>query len=665
MRRPVLIVAQTAELRGALARAVRAAGYPIELAESRHGARELIARVRFGLAIVAAGQFGASGMLLARELLGSLGGVVLVAERHDQLALFTREMPEANAVLVADIGDGHLTDIIRRAMETVTKSDDLASVMPEVLWFSGRALDTGGRTFLDAEGREVALTRSEFSVLLTFARNPGRVLTRDRLRRVVDRGEADTDERAIDMLISRLRRKIEPDPKVPRLILTVPGSGYKFAAQPGHGRSGGKPGELTIPTKAAPLIGDSLIAHRTLRITSGFAASETDAALGRARALAAQVASASQEPCVIYAQWIVSWTRALYDDALSQALALLRWGEEQGSLIAQTFGHCALGETLLPKGDFAGARRHLEAAIALNRFSPLAGDVPVFAEDVARVGVLSHLHNCLFLMGWPVTAETIVRPIADDGTGLRRPFSRAILLLLSLRRSSLRRDAVTALQTSRALLDLATEQGYPDYVGVAMSYQGWAVSASGMPQQGIEIARGGIGRCREHRFLRFMSHQLLLLAECHASMADAEGGLRVLDEAEAHMTQTGERFLEAELFRLRGEMLDAAGHAATEAARWFQRALDTAHGQQARLLELRAAHSLARFQLAHHRCTSVAFDELSRVYNSLGEKSDCADIDEARAVLELAPHPAMPGDDGDEFTVAGANNRSAPGSIAT
>jgi len=93
-------------------------------------------------------------------------------------------------------------------------------------------LDLRDRTFVDGNGREVHLTRSETALLTAFVGNPCRVLSRDQLRRAVVGRGAEPYDRNVDMLIARLRRKIEADPKSPQFILTVPGLGYKFAARP-------------------------------------------------------------------------------------------------------------------------------------------------------------------------------------------------------------------------------------------------------------------------------------------------------------------------------------------------------------------------------------------------------------------------------------------------
>jgi DNA-binding winged helix-turn-helix (wHTH) protein len=96
----------------------------------------------------------------------------------------------------------------------------------------GFTLDLASRTLSDASGNEVPLWRSEFALLATLLRAPGRALSREQLLDAVSGRRAEPFDRSIDVLVGRLRRKIEPDPKAPRLIRTVPGVGYKFVLRP-------------------------------------------------------------------------------------------------------------------------------------------------------------------------------------------------------------------------------------------------------------------------------------------------------------------------------------------------------------------------------------------------------------------------------------------------
>ena len=98
--------------------------------------------------------------------------------------------------------------------------------------FGSFALDLDGRILIDPSGREVELRRREFDLLLTLARSPGRVMSRETLLDAIAGREAEAFDRTIDVYVGRLRRKIEADPKQPRLIVTVPGVGYRLTAKP-------------------------------------------------------------------------------------------------------------------------------------------------------------------------------------------------------------------------------------------------------------------------------------------------------------------------------------------------------------------------------------------------------------------------------------------------
>jgi DNA-binding response OmpR family regulator len=93
-------------------------------------------------------------------------------------------------------------------------------------------LDLDARVLRDAEGNEHPLTASEFSLLKAFAENPKRVLTRERLLDLAQARDSEAFDRAIDVRITRIRRKIEPDPAHPRVIKTVRGAGYVFSPEP-------------------------------------------------------------------------------------------------------------------------------------------------------------------------------------------------------------------------------------------------------------------------------------------------------------------------------------------------------------------------------------------------------------------------------------------------
>jgi DNA-binding response OmpR family regulator len=103
-----------------------------------------------------------------------------------------------------------------------------APVRPRVR-FGTKWLDHDAQALRDDEGNEHPLTASEYGLLKVFAANPKRVLSRDRLLELANARDAEAFDRAIDLRIMRIRRKIEPDPARPSVIRTVRGGGYVFS----------------------------------------------------------------------------------------------------------------------------------------------------------------------------------------------------------------------------------------------------------------------------------------------------------------------------------------------------------------------------------------------------------------------------------------------------
>src|SRR5205085_1408753 len=101
-----------------------------------------------------------------------------------------------------------------------------ATAASERFEFAGWRLDAGARTLHDPAGREVPLTTGEFELLRLFATQPQRVLSRDQIMNALHGRDAGPYDRAVDVQIGRVRRKIEADPEKPELLKSVRGAGY-------------------------------------------------------------------------------------------------------------------------------------------------------------------------------------------------------------------------------------------------------------------------------------------------------------------------------------------------------------------------------------------------------------------------------------------------------
>ena len=225
----VLVVAQGTALRAKIARLLQPAGYAVELAADERRALELASHEEIDAAILVTGS-GLADLAFARRLSERVPRLIVLAERAADIARLDRSLPGADAYLSQPLDEQKLLG--RLAEMVASPGDDHGAPAPAALRIEGCRINLPGRTFVHADGREVALTRAESALLVALVRNPGRVLSRDQLSQAIAGHGEELYGRSIDMHVGRLRRKIEPDPKAPRFIITVSGAGYKFAEAP-------------------------------------------------------------------------------------------------------------------------------------------------------------------------------------------------------------------------------------------------------------------------------------------------------------------------------------------------------------------------------------------------------------------------------------------------
>jgi predicted ATPase len=189
-------------------------------------------------------------------------------------------------------------------------------------------------------------------------------------------------------------------------------------------------------------------------------------------------------------------------------------------------------------------------------------------------------------------------------------------------------------ERAAALIALSTDQGFPFWGACGTILQGWALAEQGQSAEGIAQMCQGIAAYRATGAELALPCYLALLAEAYGQAGQADEGLRVLAEALTAVHTTGERHHEAELYRLKGELLlkqDVPD--AQEAESCLRQAVDVAHQQQAKSFELRAAMSLSRlWQQQGKRTEARAL--LAPIYDWFTEGFDTADLQEAKALLE-------------------------------
>ena len=182
------------------------------------------------------------------------------------------------------------------------------------------------------------------------------------------------------------------------------------------------------------------------------------------------------------------------------------------------------------------------------------------------------------------------------------------------------------------LVALTAGQGFPFWRAWGTIYRGWVKVKNGDVAEGISFLCSGSAAYRATGAEAWTPHFLALLARAREIAGQIEEGLTLLDEALQIVEITGERWFAAELNRHKGRLLLLQGH--SEAAEELYRgALGIAQEQGAKLWELRAAMSLARFRHDQGR-TAEARDLLAPIYGWFTEGFDSADLKQAKALLE-------------------------------
>jgi two-component system, OmpR family, response regulator len=236
----VLIVDDEPRIRNVLRRYLLEEGFRVSDAGNGTGMRTVLARDAIDLVLLDLMMPGEDGLSLARQIrqqsdipiimLTGKGDLIdRVAGLETGADDYISKPFEFREVLA------RIRSVLRRTSGPATAASTILSaaageITSKVLVFEGWQLDPFRRELRRATGGSVALTTGEFELLLAFAKNPNRVLNRNQLMDLVKGREWAAYDRGIDTQVMRLRKKIETDPHQPRLIKTVRGAGYLFAA---------------------------------------------------------------------------------------------------------------------------------------------------------------------------------------------------------------------------------------------------------------------------------------------------------------------------------------------------------------------------------------------------------------------------------------------------
>jgi predicted ATPase len=198
----------------------------------------------------------------------------------------------------------------------------------------------------------------------------------------------------------------------------------------------------------------------------------------------------------------------------------------------------------------------------------------------------------------------------------------------------LRREAPLTQARAEASIIIATDHGFLEQVALVTPLRDWALAANSQGEERIAQSLRGLAASQATEATRDRSDRLALLAETFAQVGQITKALEALAEGLATVGKSRIRWWEAELYRLRGELLLLQTTTQPEEAEvCFQQALAVARCEQAKSLELRAAMSLSRLWQQQGK-RAEAHELLAPVYGWFTEGFDTADLQEAKALLE-------------------------------
>lgn len=369
-----------------------------------------------------------------------------------------------------------------------------------------------------------------------------------------------------------------------------------------------------------------------MAMSRGYASAETSTEMSRLQEVCEGLGDSPEMFGAWWALWVFNVASANFNKGRELGGRLLAIAEARADPVLLIGASTTLGTILHHQGELLAAQHHLERAVALHDPSQISAYAAVYRSDPGLVARAESIRN-LYVLGYPAQAvrrmnETLLLARqSSDQSRAGFPLAFAAFLNQFLGEAGKTREAADE------CLALCGEYGMPQEQGWVMFSRGWAVAEAGQVDEGIAEIRAALSICTSLGVIAGWPHFLALLAETALRAGKRQEGLAAVAEGLEAAERNGDRVYEAELHRLKGELLLESGASAGEAERCFGDAMRVARKQNAKAFELRAAISLSRICLGQGR-RNEARALLQPVYNWFTEGFDTPDLKEAAALLD-------------------------------
>jgi class 3 adenylate cyclase/predicted ATPase len=371
----------------------------------------------------------------------------------------------------------------------------------------------------------------------------------------------------------------------------------------------------------------------------GHAAPETTAAVERARLLIEQAEALGEPPedplllfSVLYGFWVgahATFNGNTMRDLAAQFLALAK---KQGATVPIMVGHRLMGSSLTLTGDIAEGRAQYDQAVMLYDPAAHRSLATRFGQDVG-VANLSYRSSALWVLGYPDSAQRD----NSDAVKHAREIGHDVSLILALTFTSVNQtlcgNYVAATATVDELVALADEKGALFWKVAGTLWRGCLFALTNKGPDAVRVISSNLTALRSTGVTMYVPWYLSFLAEAYADLRKFDDARRCIGEAMTLLDATKERWVDAELYRVAGEIaLLSPKPNAAKAVGYFERALAVARQQQAKSWELRAAISMARLWRDQGK-RNEARNLLAPIYGWFTEGFDTLDLKEAKALL--------------------------------
>jgi DNA-binding winged helix-turn-helix (wHTH) protein/tetratricopeptide (TPR) repeat protein len=369
----------------------------------------------------------------------------------------------------------------------------------------------------------------------------------------------------------------------------------------------------------------------------GYAAEETGHAFAQAQALSGAVNNDELSFQTLAGFWSFYLLRGELQKALELAQDLLKLARRTDNRNFFVNAHMMVGVAHSYLGQFEAAHNHSKRAVPYYDFNFHRSTVSLFGWDPV---VIAYCYDAqaLWILGFPERAQQAAQNALALAKKLASPFNEAVLCALYATYCAYCRDAVKGLEMAEATLEISLDRGFFHWIALGNIHKGWSLCRLGDVNQGLPLLLKGLQQWKSMGAEMSMPLFLTHLAEIYLAGGKSAKALLAVEEGLAIAVRNNERQYDAELYRLKGELLlkrskNKPADYFVKAERCFKHAIGIARTQKARSLELRSAMQLARLWQATGKRTE-AYQMLRKTYGWFTEGFDTPDLKTAKELLD-------------------------------